>query len=168
MGKFTLTHEIQCDPETFWRVFLDKDFNTELFRDALGFPKFDIVEQRENDREIIRKVSGTPKMDVPGPVAKVLGSSFSYVEEGRFDKSSKTWHWKMIPSTMADKMKTEGIIRVEPAGEGKCRRIADVTLEAKIFGIGGMMESAAEKNLRQGYDASATFMNKYIRDGKAK
>ena len=58
--------------------------------------------------------------------------------------------------------------RVEPAGEGKCRRIADISMEAKVFGVGGMLESTTEKNMRQGYDASARFMNQWIRDGKAK
>ena len=166
--KITLTHEIECDPETFWKLFLDKTFNEKMFKEALGFPRYDVVDQRETDKEVVRKVSGQPKLDAPGPVQKLLGSSFSFVEEGRFDKTSKVWHWKMIPSTMADKLRTEGTIRVEPAGEGKCRRIADISMEAKVFGVGGMLESTTEKNMRQGYDASARFMNQWIRDGKAK
>lgn len=167
MGKFTMTHEIECDPDTFWKLFFDKEFNEALFRQALKFPEFTVVEQRDGDKELFRKVRATPKVDLPGPVAKLLGSNFSYVEDGTFEKGTKTWRWKMTPSSLADKMRNEGVMRVEAAGAGKCRRVAEITNEVKIFGIGGMVEGAAEKSLREGWDASARFMNQWIRDGKA-
>jgi Protein of unknown function (DUF2505) len=162
MGKFTMTHEINCDVDTFWKTFFDKSFNEKLYREHLGFPSFEIVEQNDTEKSITRKVQGTPKMDVPGPVAKLLGSNFSYTEEGSFDKGSKIWHWKMIPSSLAEKMRNEGTVRVEPLGANKIRRIAEVLIEAKIFGVGGLIESSGEKQLRQGWDESATFMNKYL------
>jgi hypothetical protein len=163
MGKFTVTHEIHCNAETFWKVFFDKDFNTKLYKESLGFPEFTIIDQRETDSELIRKVKGTPKMDVPGPVAKVLGSNFAYTEEGKFNRATQRWSWKMIPSTAADKLRNEGTLRVEPIGDSKVRRIADLVLEAKFFGIGGLIESSAEKQLRDGWDKSAVFMNQWLK-----
>jgi hypothetical protein len=166
MGKFTITHEINCDVDTFWKLFFDKTFNEALFRESLQFPKYDVLDHRETDTEIVRKVHGMPKMDVPGPVAKLLGSSFSYTEEGRLDKKTHVWSWKMIPSSMADKMRNEGSMRVEAAGPGKCRRVAELLIEAKVFGLGGVIEGAAEKNLRDGWNKSATFMNQWLASGK--
>lgn len=162
MGKFTVSHVINCDADTFWKLFLDRDFNVEMYKKALGFPRFDIIDQRETDTEILRKVVGEPKMEMPGPVAKLMGSSFSYTEEGRLNKATKVWTWKMTPSTLADKVRQEGTLRVEPAGEGKVRRVADLVIEAKVFGIGGLIESSAEKQLRQGWDESAVFFNNWI------
>ncbi|MEI8255272.1 MAG: DUF2505 domain-containing protein [Deltaproteobacteria bacterium] len=167
MSKYTLTHEIQCDAETFWKIFLDKDFNEKLFREHLGFPKFDIVEFRETDGSVFRKVAAMPKMEMPGAVAKLLGSSFSYTEEGSMDRKVGVWKWKMTPSAMPDKIHNEGTVRIEPAGAGKVRRIAEITSEVKIFGVGGLIESTTEKNMRAGWDASAAFMNKWIASGKA-
>lgn len=163
MGKFTVSHEINCNAETFWKVFFDKDFNMKLYKENLGFPEFTIVDQSETDSEIVRKVNGTPKMDVPGPVAKVLGSNFGYKEEGKFNKSTKLWQWKMIPSTMADKLRNEGTLRVEAVGDTKVRRVAELVIEAKVFGIGGLIESSAEKQLRDGWDKSAKFMNEWVK-----
>ncbi len=164
MGKFTVTHEINCNEEKFWNVFFDKDFNLKLYKEGLGFPAFNIVDQRDTDSELVRKVTGTPKMDVPGPVAKVMGSNFSYTEEGKFNKSTKVWQWKLIPSTMADKLRNEGVLKITPIGEAKVRRVAEITLEAKVFGIGGLIESSSEKQLRDGWDKSAVFMNKWLAD----
>ena len=167
MGKFTLTHEIDCDPEAFWKLFFDKDFNEQMFKRGLGFPEFTVVEQRDTDKELFRKVRATPKVDLPGPVAKLMGANFSYTEDGTLEKASKVWRWKMTPSAMADKMRNEGVMRVEAVGTGRCRRVAEITNEVKIFGIGGMVEGAAEKSLREGWDASAKFMNQWIRDHAA-
>lgn len=166
MGKFTVTHEINCDAETFWKVFFDKEFNTKLYLEDLGFPEYKTLEQNETDTQITRKVHGQPKMNVPGPVAKLLGSGFAYTEEGSMNKADKVWKWKLLPSTLADKLRTEGTVRIEPIGDNKVRRIAEIFVEAKIFGVGGLIESSAEKQLREGWDASAVFMNKYLAAAK--
>lgn len=163
MGKFTVTHEIGCDEGTFWRIFVDKEFNTKLYLEHLNFAEFKILEQNETDTTISRKVVAAPRMDAPGPVAKLLGSNFRYTEEGSMQKSEHPlWRWKTTPSVLADKLRTEGTVRVEPIGAGKVRRIAEILIEAKVFGIGGLIESSAEKQLREGWDKSAVFLNKWI------
>ena len=62
MGKFTVTHEIRCDVETFWKMFFDKDFNQALYIQCLGFPKFEVADQKETDSSLARTVKATPKM----------------------------------------------------------------------------------------------------------
>ncbi len=81
---------------------------------------------------------------------------------GTFDKAAKTWKWTLTPSTMADRIKQEGQVRVDAVGDNKVRRTAELMIEAKVFGLGGMIESNAEKQLREGWDSSARFMNDYI------
>ena len=159
MAKLNLTHTINCDVDTFWKTFFDAEYNDKLYLGALEFPEFKVSTQTENDKEIVRVCTGEPKMTVPAPVAKLLGSSFKYKEDGRFDKATKVWTWKLTPSTLADTIRNEGVLKVEAAGEGKCRRVVEIIIEAKIFGVGGMIESSSEKQLRDGWDASAKFMN---------
>ena len=162
MGKFTVTHEINCNAETFWKIFFDKTFNEKLYREGLGFPEFTVVSQQETPTEITRRAAGKPKLDMPGPVMKVLGDNFRYTEEGRFNVTTKVWTWKMTPSAAADKLRQEGTLRLEPIGDSKVRRIAEIINEAKIFGIGGLIESSGEKQLREGWDKSAVYMNRWI------
>jgi hypothetical protein len=166
MGKFTVTHEINCDVDTFWKAFFDQEFNSKLYLEGLGFPEYKTLSQNETEAQITRKVHGQPKMNLPGPVGKLLGSNFSYTEEGSFDKASKVWKWKLTPSTLAEKMRQDGSVRVEAIGDNKVRRIADLFIECKVFGLGGLIESTAEKQLRDGWDTSAVFMNKYLAAAK--
>jgi hypothetical protein len=167
MPTFTVTHEINCDEATFWKLFIDKEFNEHLYREGLGFPEFNVVEQVETDTEVRRKTAGKPKLNnIPGPVAKLLGDSFRYTEVGSMDKAQKVWKYKLTPSTMADKLRQEGKVTCQPLGENKVKRVAELIIEAKVFGIGGMLESATEKSLREGWDDSAKFMNKWLADHK--
>lgn len=164
MKSFTLSHEIHCDTDTFWKLFFDKTFNEELFKRGLQFPGYEVLEFKDEDSRIFRRTKVTPKLDAPAPVAKVLGSSFSYTEEGTFDKATKVLSWKTTPSALADKVTTKGTVKVEPMGDDKVRRISEFHYEAKVFGIGGILESAFEKSLRSGWEKSAEFTNQWIKD----
>ncbi|WP_437785144.1 DUF2505 domain-containing protein [Sorangium sp. So ce1097] len=167
MGKFTVTNDINCNIDTFWKLFLDKTLNEELYRKELGFPEYTILEQFETETEIVRRSAGKPKMNLPGPVEKLLGSGFRYTEEGRLNKATKVWTFKLTPSTLTDKMRNEGVVRAEAIGDNKTRRVAEIIIEAKVFGVGGLIESSAEKELRQGWEQSAVFMNNWIAQGRA-
>jgi hypothetical protein len=162
MGKFTVTHEIRCNVDTFWKVFFDKDFNTRLYTETLGFPDFKVVDQSDDGTTVTRKVAAQPKMDVPAAVQKLIGAGFRYTEDGTMKKSEGLWRWKMTPSTLTDKLFTSGTVRVEAIGGDRVRRVADMNIEAKIFAVGGLIESSAEKQMRDGWDRSAIFMNKFI------
>ncbi len=162
MKKFTLRHEINCSEDHFWKVFFDKEFNEALFREGLRFPQYEILEQTETDASIRRRVRGQPKMEVPAAVAKVLGDSFGYEEDGTFDRASKVWKWSMTPNRLQGKLINRGVVTAEPISSDKCRRIAEIELEAKIFGVGGVIESSSEKQLRDGWNKSAEFLNRWL------
>lgn len=162
MGRFTVTHEIGCDRETFWKVFLDNAFSNALYLEALSSPEFRVMENHETDRQVSFKWLLSPKQDFPGPLAKLMGPGFRYTVDGQFDKTTQTCRLRFLPSSMADKIRIERTIRAEPIGDNKARRIADIEIEAKIFGVGGLFESTMEKQSREENDKSASFMNQWI------
>jgi hypothetical protein len=164
MKKFTLRHEINCSVDQFWKVFFDKEFNNELFLKGLGFPEYEVLSQEETDTSVKRKIRGKPKMDVPKAVSKVLGDSFGYEENGSMDKSKGLWTWAMTPNRLEGKLITKGTVTVEAVGDDKCRRIATMEVEAKIFGVGKLIEKASETQMTDGWNKSATFMNKWLAD----
>lgn len=163
MPSFTMVHEIDCDLERFWKLFWDEELGKAMFQ-HLQFPKWEVVDKKETDTEIVRIVKATPKLEMPGPVAKLLGPGFGYTEEGRFDKASKKYEFVIKPTALADKLKNEGTVRAEAIDGGKrTKRIVDVVLEAKVFGVGGMIESVTEKGTREGWTKGAAFINDWIK-----
>jgi len=162
MRKLNETHVIECDVDTFWKVFFDDEYTKKLYLDALAFKSFEILEKTDTKR----RMKGVPKLNVPGPVAKLLGDSFGYEEQGTFDKDKNVFTWKMVPNTMTDKLFTSGSVKVEAAGEGKVRRISEASIEAKVFGLGGVLEGTAEKEVKDGWNKEAAFMNKWVKEKK--
>ncbi|MEH2061760.1 MAG: DUF2505 family protein [Nostoc sp.] len=163
MGIFTTTHEIKCDQDTFWNKFFNEDWNTKVYKEGLGYTEFTILEQQtESNADILRKVRIRPNIELPGPVVKLLGTNSTFLEEGKFVKETQVWYSKKISSTLADKIRWEETIRIESLGNNNIRRIIETTLEVKIFGVGGLIESSFEKYVRQEADQSAVTYNKLL------
>lgn len=162
MTTFQMRHDIDCTPEKFWEMFFDNELQKKIFNE-LQFPQWEVVETKDTDTEIVRVVKAIPKLDAPAAVAKLLGPGFGYREEGRFDKASKLYKFTIKTTQLTDKLKNEGTVKVEPKGEDKCTRVVDIALEAKVFGLGGMIEKMTEKSFRDGWGKSAEIFNKQLK-----
>jgi hypothetical protein len=161
MRNVSASHVFSCDTDTFWKVFFDDEYSKKLYLDELAFRGFTMLEKTPT----VRRMRITPKMNLPGPVEKILGDSFAYEEEGTFDKDKNVFHWKMVPSTLKDKLFTKGTVTIEPAGDGKVRRTDNVSIEAKVFAVGGLIEQSAEKEIRAGWEKERKFLERWLAKG---
>jgi hypothetical protein len=166
MPEITLRHEIDTDEDTFWaRCVFDADFNKKLYIDALKFPEWKLIDSKDDAAKTWRKVQVDPPTgNMPAAVKKVLGDRLSYVEEGTFDKASKRYSFKVTPSTLAEKTKVAGEMWVEKLGDKKIARVTKISVEVKVFMVGGMVEDRILSDLRSSYDRGTTFTNQYIKD----
>lgn len=170
--KFTIRHPYAVEPEEFWRdVFFDREYNEKMYREGLQFEAFDIVEETTPaDGRRTRKIRVTPKLDAPGPIRKLIGDSFSYVEEGRLEitgPNTPRWISRVLPSKLADKSTVKAEMWLERTGPGQSDRVAEFDVEVKIFGVGGMVEKFLEKSMRENYQKAAEFTNQWLRARKA-
>jgi hypothetical protein len=87
VARFEMRYEFPFGVDEFWKLYFDKEFNQKMHLEGLHFSAYTLHDFTETETEIRRKTSGSPKLDLPGPVAKLLGSNFGYTEEGVFTKS---------------------------------------------------------------------------------
>ena len=163
MRRFTIVQPIDADVARHWQLFLDDAFDRAQYLEHFKYPAYEIVERAETDVAIKRTIRVTPKLDLPAPVAKVLGNGFGYVEAGTFDKRTQTWRSRTTPNRLASVLHSEAVVRVEPRGADRCARTCEIVVEARVFAVGGLVEQALEKNLRDGWAASAAYMNARLR-----
>ena len=163
MAEIRIEHLINCEQDTFWgKIFLSSEFNQSLYREGLEFPSFEILELKETDDEIIRVWKVTPRPGkLPAPIEKLAGD-LSYREEGRFNKASRVYNLKITPGTMANKVTIKGELTTEPADGGKMKRIFKLSVKAKVFGLGGLIEKHTLGDIKNNYDKSANFLNEWI------
>jgi hypothetical protein len=163
--RFVAKHVINCDEETFWRLFWSRELNARMYTEVFKFPHFEILEQSEDERSLVRKATAEPHLHaMPDFVQKMLGSKFRYIEESVFDKTARTWRWKMTPSLMPERLCNKGELRIEQAGRDRVMRIAEVSIEAKVFGVGKILEAVVKKELCSAWDDSAAFLNRWLEE----
>jgi hypothetical protein len=167
-GMKTATSSVllPCTPEVFWRVFLDPEYVRGLYLGELQYKRCEVLEITDTSR----KLRIVPKMNLPGPVASLIGDSFMYEDHGTLDRAKNVWTWQMVqPKDLdprakpkKDVVKTRGTVRVEATSDGKCRRTDEVVIEANIFGLSSVIEAAAEKELRAATPKEHAFLVKWI------
>ena len=155
-----LEHTINCDVARYWELYFDSAWIQRMFLEGLGYSQCEVQPAVEIPDGLSRSLRMTPKLNLPDVVGRALGRSLAVSEDGRFSRSTSTWTWQQRPSVLADKITIKGTVQAEPLEPGRCRRISEVTIEARLFGIGGLVERAAESNVRRGVDDSAAWINR--------
>ena len=166
MKTSTVSAALPCTPGTFWASFFDESYLRALYLDELGSREFEVLEVSE----LSRKLRIVPKMKLPAPVAKLIGESFAYEEHGTLDRASGEWTWRMLqPANLDAKSKPRkdavtmhGTARIEPSGDAHCRRTDTFSVEAKIFGLGGLIESTVEKELQRARTMEYAFLAQWL------
>jgi hypothetical protein len=162
MQRHKVEHEIHCPPERMWALFFSDDFNIEMYEGGLGFPSCKIPERTDDGEILHRRMVCLPKIDMPKPLAKVVGDRTGYEEIGDWVRSANEWRWKLILAAFGDKVKITGTMRLTPKGDGHSLRTVEFEVDTKIFGIGGMVEKTCAQNVIDGWDSSAKWINGYL------
>ncbi len=166
MPEITLRHEIDTDEDTYWsKIVFDAPFNEKMYMGGLKFPMWKLLDSKDEEAKLWRRVQVDPPVgDVPAAVKKVIGDRLSYVEEGTFDKKTKRYSFKVTPSTMAEKTKVAGEMWVEKVSDKKIIRFTRISVDVKIFVVGGLVEDRIMGDLRSSYDKGTTFTNEFIKE----
>jgi hypothetical protein len=164
-----IVHTYNCSESTFWdELFLDEEYNRRLYLEALRFHAWKVVKNETVGDEVHRDIEVVPRLgDMPGPMKKVLGDNLKYREEGVFNKAERRYSLRIIPSTLADKTQVTGIMHTEPIDDKSCRRVFEVTVAVKIFGLGGMMEKHLIGDITKSYAVGAKFTNAFLAETRS-
>jgi hypothetical protein len=164
MADFRFEHTFNCSQDTFWtKVFLDDEYNRRLFLERLKFSAWREVESQEKDGKLHRVVEATPPVvDLPGPLKALVGDNLRYREHGVLDRTQNRYSVTVVPNRLADKISVRIEIATRDDGPNRCRRVVSGTVEAKVFGLGGMIEKRTITDLGLSYEEGATFTNAFV------
>lgn len=153
--RFSVCHLNPISADRFFTdMFFEEDYNRALYLDCLGFADF-TVEHLDRDANGLvqhRTIRVQPRLNMPRPVAALLGDSFTYREVGAL--KGRAWHSDIIPSRLPDRIAVHSVLRVEPAGPNQCRRLAHFDVRVDVFGVGTLVERFIARTLRESYDAA--------------
>lgn len=166
MKTVTASVVLPCAREVFWKAYLDPAYSKALYLLELHYKALDVLEATDSTR----KLRVVPKLSLPGPIEKLIGDSFAYEDHGTLDREKNVWTWSMVQPTelppgakpKKNIVTTRGTVRVEALGDKQCRRTDELTIEAHVFGLGGVIESAAEKEARAAWATEFVFLARWV------
>jgi hypothetical protein len=166
--KFTVRHVFNTDVDTYWdKLFFDPEYNERLYKQALGFNVFKLLELTgEPGGKRTRKLLTEPKSDAPAVVKKLIGDSLQYTETGSYDPDKKLWTYNIVTSKLSDRVRIGGTLWAESRGEKKMERIAEIEIVVNILVGSGSVEKFIEKTTRESYEKATKFTNDYIAEKK--
>lgn len=162
--KFRIEHVYDTTPERFWReVFFDADYNRDIYLKALGFRSFEVLEQSGDlEHGLTRRVLVVPELPLPKALEKLFKAK-PYEEVGRFDPQSQRWKTHMKLPALGDKIDIRSEMYVLPEGADRARRVVESDVEARVFGLGKVIEGFVERSMRDSYGRAAEFTNRWLK-----
>lgn len=159
--KLFVRHTFDCTPERFWEMYWDPAFDEALRRDAAV--RRDVLEERTEGTVSIRRLRFTPERELPGPVASLIGTNkLVYEQENRWDSSSGTMDWKVIPTFLPGKLDAGGQFRVR-AIPGGCEQVVEGDITVNVRFIGGQIEKSVVAEVERSYEKTAATCREWLK-----
>jgi hypothetical protein len=112
-----------------------------------------------------RKLRIVPKINLPAPLARIVGEAFAYEEHGTLDRAEGEWRWKMVQpasATLPELIATQGTMRIKEVAKDECLRLDEISFEGKLFGLGRIIESTAEREARSAWALEVPFFLRWL------
>ena len=160
--RYTIDQELRCESvERFAAVYFSETFNEGVARE-LGLKERRLVEEELVEGERVRRrVRMIPSVQLPGALKKLIGDhEINYDEVSIYDPKSHEVEF-YIDSAARDRLEVKGIIRFLETASG-VRRLIDCEADARVFGVGGLIERLIESEVKRSYETIAKVMQRYL------
>jgi len=167
MAKFTLTHTINCGADKCAKLYSDPAFNEALYKQRFGYSAFTVASRTETDAQIACAYTGKNLSRTLAAPARAQTGDIAYKDSFVFDKAKQSGQAKLTPLASPEKFLLQASVSITPVGDSQVNLVREYLVEAKVFGIGGLLEGEFEKLLREEAEAGAALLNEWIAQGKA-
>jgi len=163
---FDIAGDYQVSVDQFWSaVFFQPEFNDYLHSDGLGFKGYEITaETVHTDGSRTRSLIAYPSTPIPRPLQRVLGRSISYIEQGEFDPVRRCWITDVTVPSLGKRLSLKSEMSFRDTSPGQSQRKVEFNIEARILGVGRLIEKFVESALRENYEAARVATNQWISD----
>ena len=151
--KLHVQTDFSADPKTVWDVFEGDDFDRRL-EQVTSVSRTTLDERPEGD-VVVRRVKCVSKRDLPGFMARALGTKqLTYTQINRLDVAKTSMSWVVELPVLRDKVKVSGttVIVATPSGS---RRTVSGDVSVRIPLVGGRIEKTIVAEFERSYAGAA-------------
>ena len=153
----SLENEVPISAKELWQTLHTPEFDAFTAKQYELKAYMELEKKQVSDNLIHRRVriiTGTDLSYIPlGMAHKILGGNEIIYEETQdkyLDRYEMRWKNKWIePPLFKDKIRVSGVLRLIPVDEGRCKRIREMSISIRIFGIGPILEGMASQQAKK-------------------
>ena len=167
MTEFSITHEFDADPATFWRVYLDGGFHDAMYR-AVGVVRSELSRVQSDEQVVIvaRCASGAATASRDG--AHTGGQSRSRLYRNpHISKRQPASNAIDEPTMLGDRVRFAGTIAVEPIGPGRVRRTYAGSIAVNIPLFGARIEKSTVNEMKRTHEEAAVVTRAWLSQAAA-
>lgn len=152
--------------EAFWEVIHSETYEARVAA-ALGLVTYRTVERHEDAGHVHRRIEVAGR--ISEGLAVVLGRigvspDARYEEEQWRSKRERRVRFRLHPPVLADRVRVEGEVRVEPVDAGRCLRVLEGEARVRIPLLGGRVERVVAETAEDAYGKAARVANEMARE----
>ena len=124
----------------------------------------EVLSTRDEGNVQVRRLRFTPHKELPGPIAKLIGSKkLVYEQENRWDRDKGVMSWEVIPTVLPGKLSASGTFAILPDDYG-CEQVVEGEITVNVRFIGGQIEKAIVDDVVKSYENTAAFCREWLLD----
>jgi hypothetical protein len=159
-------HEIGMGAEAFWSIIHAPEYEAAV-AEAVGLREYREIERREEDDAVYRRIRVVPELSPQ--LRALLGRitrdpAGAYIEEQWRSKRECSVRWKTTPPFLPDRVRIEGVVRVEPIDEWRCLRVLEGEVRIRVLGLGALAERAVVSQTVETYGKTARVAERFAPD----
>ncbi|MDB4968637.1 MAG: hypothetical protein JWN44_4326 [Myxococcales bacterium] len=161
MTEFLIVHEFETDTQRFWRIFLDNEFQNEMYRGA-GMKRSEVRREDCGDRTVIVGLC-VAERQLPAIVGSLLGGKqLGYTETLTFHKDRAELEQQIEMAVLPDRIRFTGKLTVEKLADDHVRRSYAGAINVNIGLIGKKIEQSTVKEMKRTHDHAAELMRAWL------
>jgi hypothetical protein len=161
---FSITHDFEGDPATFWKLFFHEPYNLELY-ERIGVKERKVLQHDEDDEKIRFSLRIMPKRDLPSVIKKIVGGDLGYTETSTYWKAKSLIDVRIEPTLLKERTKIHATYTVKPTAPGRFRRTFEGDIDVDLPLVGRKVEATVLDDMKKSYDVAAQVTAEWLKKG---
>ncbi len=156
------TEVYRCEPRRYIEQYFDPTGRERRMVNGCGGVSWELLDKQEEGGQRRMRAAFVERLDAPKAVQKLFGETSRFEEESVWREGSDEIQVALIPDKMTDRMSLRGRYKVADPGDGTSRVTLEIEVKVKIFGVGGLVEKMAAKELPKTFAKDAEYFNAHL------
>lgn len=163
--QFTIGGFYAVSAAVFWeRVFFNEGYTQALMVNGLGHKSAQVISLETASNGVVRRrMKVQPKLNIPGPIKRLLGDGFHYIEEGTYDPRRPAFISKITLPSAPKIIEINSTLSFADRKSGGADRQVRLAVKSSKFGLARLIETTSKGILTQQYNEAEAFTQIWLK-----